>query len=797
MKPLLTVATRFARRTPSLIAVFLVLGFTLAFLLGAFESIRSTYLATAENTARADVAGYEYQVNVPEGIPEAVAAVQATGVFEGTWQLDATLTTQDGSRATSSTISLSTGQANFGVLAEGSFPSDDREIAVSRAAADALDVAVGDVVEVASEDLKLGQLSSLRVSGVLVSPSRPDEVSAALSVSGDVVARPPDRWLSHEDPYAQSELVPYFDSRELSYRSTLALVAEYRDVVSSDQFGALAYVPYLMWILTLCLQTSSLLALRRRLSAAFDGVEAAGASPLSSRAALILPLTVALGFGAVVGAALSWLLVALAKRPLGEAVGQYWTAVPFSAATGLGASVLLAVVSGTLACTAMAFSGRMRVGYRLAPRAVRSIALGTAIVGLALLAIPRTRAQFDNNVYGSLVGGALVVAAVALATVSLPILRRTPTLRRVATDGRGLVAVVAVSLALLIFFPTWFGGRSANLAADSEVYDNPFQPSGSLVIYGASSGDVKNLQRKYPALMADAYEIQLPLESDVTLRVVSPSFASCAVGDDSASQPGLNESQERCDSGPSNTPVNIIGLVDEGLASGELAPLADPQLLQDGSVGVLSITTPDGSITESSIIGDVSPDPELQGYLPGLVLGVGSTEAQELGLEPSGSEMVLIRDFARLSVQERAAVRATVFGSVGYAQVSEDLEAGDQKAYALSSFLGLATSIVTAIFVGAAGLSFVSSQRWLRELMNLVGSSRRERAKLSLPFVLPVGVSALAAGVVGWLSARDAGSRSTEYYGWSWPIPVLAALFTCAVITLVYSRAPRGADSPD
>lgn len=327
-------ARRFvAHRLNHVLAIALIAA-ALGAIVTSTEIVRASADRAIDDSLRADLGGRAFALQTTD--EDVIRLLQDRTDTSGVVDDQGDLATTE--VATSVMVRTTTDpQLPLGILAQGRRPTEVGDVLVSRAAAQALTVTVGDPVSLVIG----GERTNGRVTGVLVDPA--DSTNRTVVRLSDATAAPTaTRWLAHTDFYYDPELRPYLDSRVATYQSTEALVEAARAQRPAFLSG-LRFVSTGGGLLLGVVLVTVLDVLSRVWSRDVDALMAAGMSRGAAVRRLALTVTAVLAVGAAAGVALAVTLLALGRTSVSRWFGQDWTsiALPFPAVAWLAASIVL------------------------------------------------------------------------------------------------------------------------------------------------------------------------------------------------------------------------------------------------------------------------------------------------------------------------------------------------------------------------------------------------------------------------------------------------------------------------
>jgi hypothetical protein len=755
----------------------------LSLLFAAALIVNATYLQTIADGVASDNGGFAYRLEVVDSRADITTQLSEQPEWVAVWT--ASVQVRAGSRlvpARASSVRPSAALDGFGDLVAGHAPHRPDEVSVSRMLAGGLALRAGDTVTVTAAGSSPAEVT---VTGVYVNATRPREVSMYRRVAtppGD----PPDAWLSDVSPAGDSHLSAAYDRGQVKFRSTRGLVSDQQEQAASSVLAPLRYLPHLFAVVAVILLAAIMAALRIRVRRVIHGLTAAGMSTGRARRVPILTATAVVLTGIAGGYLVAIAAITAARPLLGTMVDQHWQniAIPWGwlAALMVGLPALLHVLF-TLAAT-----GRRRTEHLSLAGGSRA-KLGAAVLVAVLGFVLQWRAggRSAGGVSAALYGGLLLAIALPGLLLAVPSRRSSVTASAVRTFGLS-IGGTAVVVSAMLFLTSFFGVRLADTAAA----DNPaVQPIGSLVIDGLSDADATAVESAYRRFSrAQVWRLPLPQETTVSLRVATPAFVTCV---DALPRPSLDLAGD-CPTGVSLTPVNRTAITGSDASVSAPSPphtvFADPQLIEDGKVGLLIIgMTGDAQAIERAVVVDARPLPGLGGNLPGAIVDPADpVVAQDAGL-PHAS-MLVLHDFAELSQSDKAEVRGAIATTAGYAQVSEDQRASDGGGRVLALMIMATGALVVLLLLLAATAALNTAQADFRKLLSQLGIPAPRRLAVGLRVLSVPCAAALFSAAIAALASWRAGSDPLAETALLL-VPASCALVAVLLCAALYARDPE------
>jgi hypothetical protein len=494
--------------------------------------------------------------------------------------------------------------------------------------------------------------------------------------------------------------------------------------------------------------------------------------------------------GVLVGMGLSVGLIAVFRDAVSAPLQQSWLAVSTSVPALVAAAILVPATAVLIVLGVLVLLQRGRLqdgirGYRVAAWASFGV-VAAAAVWMAAAGGLRDAAPLLGLV--AAIGVALAAAAHSVR------LDTRPTTRRVTAHLARKLIAVSVIAAVVVYATSWYSAWHTHAALSAEQLTRSVraQPPGSMLVLGTSADVRVSVRELYRAEGGhDFAHLLLPVETDSTIRVTSPSMARCL------RKPGtdLFNVPESCFPMGTQSPVNLVALQPAGgheSSPGAASGLrAEPALTEGGLTGILDITTPGGKVVTAETVA-ATGDATLGGNMPGAVLPEDGALARRLGLEPSGSELLVLEDWHTLSDQGQANVRAALTRLAPTAQSAEDLGYVDERGEAgMAMTVGLVGGLIVMLLIAAGGGAVVTAARPLRRSLRDLGASPQIARGVAARAVGGGLLAVVSAGVLARVSAGFAGRLDPQGYGWAWTVPALSATVVLLVVLREMARTPR------
>jgi hypothetical protein len=674
--------------------------------------------------------------------------------------------------------STSAADLRLGRLTSGRWPTKTDEVAISRVVAAALDVSVGDVVQVSFDDRSVGRT----VTAVVGSSSDPDQ-PLVLGLDTTVGPRDASTVLTDRTVTADPELSALLERRVISGSSVRGLVDSEAAALAGNLAGGLV-LPWpgaAMFVVALVAPVLIVLARRSRpdthaLRAA--GMGATKAFDLFGSAALAMT-----GAGLAAGIGASVAVLRLSRGMVSHTLGQDWTVVevPWVYVLRVSATVVGAVCVGVFWLPRRHVAGPASWATWLA--VPRWVGLAVIVVWPVLIAAWMTRSA-PVGVAG--IWGGAVSAVLPFALPQLQRRPRTPSTRRLV-DGIGASLVpIGCVVAFITWVSTSYSADYTHAGISSIAGSVAPQPPGSLLLYKVPAGAADVLAITYGELGGKQLtNYVLPVDADRLVRAADVGLAECLLDGRMRS---IDDHPPGCWPADSVAPLNIVAFAEQPSAAGITA---DPSLIDDGLIGVITFT-PGSANPGTTRLVEAVPDGLLGGNMPGAVIDQGGPMAVELGVVPGDARLMAFLDFATLDAHARARFRSAVRQVASGAQVVEDSAyyANANTNIAIGRAVAVVGSAVLAFVIAVGGGSIVEANNEIRRTLVDIGSSRRRRRLVSAHLLVrPLGVT-IAAAACGRVSAWITGVHDGSDFGTIWMLPAVVATVAWLAVGVAFASTP-------
>lgn len=792
---LLRLAMAAARYRLSLTALLIVLGTALTASVVGFRAVDDSSSAAIAESVRGDFGHRAYALQSSD---PSVARILAS-------RSDAAPVTDEGSTLTASGLSIDVlvrsttdPRLQLGVLAAGRRPAAPGEALVSNVVADSLRIHPGDQVSLGAGTGS----TTTKVTGIMRDPAN---VSAqwVFQVVANNPRFHPTRWLMDTNLANDRSLGPLLSrtsSRIASVESAVPLALENKP----PTLTALGFFPAGAGLLLGCLITGAVVALARRWR---KDAAALQASCLSPRAAwFVFAGWVASGvvLGELAGSVASVAALSASRKAVSGWLGQDWGHVSIPA----GSAVAVVVVTAALALIAIPTAAHLawlrtgqpgrgittsvpprwvsRRGHGQRPsRLILLAVLAAATVAWGYLALVSTRdaSQVLALLLGCVLAAGCPYVVSSLVASGLP--RATKAMFGALVGGLRLAAAAA---GIVIFLAGAWSAQSYYSADQGEAADNPEQPKSSLVVADAPSSSVDlihALYRKYGGGQLIDYQMAAESGSHI-LRVTSSGLVAC-VNKTHATSPDDLEPQCWPDSSKTATPINAVALGPAGSAT-----VADPGLVQDGTVGLLVLTPRSRNPIADTATVHADADARLGGVLPGLVVPLDSPVVADYQLTPSGVSQLLLTDYGKLSPSDRLRLRAEIARIAPTALLNDSTAPSSYDlARSQAGTAGVFGAVAAVLLLLLGGYATVQTTASARRLVQDLGTLPGLRWSLVLRWLAVPVASALLAGALAYLTVSWGGRAHEFPYGPWWASPAAAALLAAIVLGGWFVRPSR------
>lgn len=725
------------------------------------------YVGAVREGAAGRFGGYAYQVS---GGSDEVTTTMAGHVADGTavaaLSARGSLGVDSGGRTrrTAGEVSFLTGPSRYGTLVEGRQPEREGEIALSLAAAGQIGAVPGDRVTVGCDDAA-GLSGGYMLVGLTVDPADAGAVRAAAVTAPDALTGS-GLWLTDDPSIPESGVVAVeAGTGSVAVGRLESSVRRAAESARSRDLPGYRWYGLVLFTVAVCVLTATAVAFHR--AGPCDGRMVVDALLACGFPGRVARWTVFRGMlactlpGAVAGIAAGYAVLAAAHGAIGAWFGQYWrwTLSPESLSG-------IAFVAATLACSTaiswpVLFHRPTRADAVPGPARPWPWAAAPAAIVLVLACVAIERYHAAEWAFGGVMGALLGGAATGALLSSLPWLARTPATAR-ATGRQRTLAAPACALALLLLAAgSWFSGQMMLSTGGPD--------DGLFIAEHLSQRDVDYLAQEYPDTMAGATVLITPDESEHLVRATSAEYYECVV------RQGFDDFA--CGSGNGLINETTVALVDPG------SPLAgrarDDQTGPDGTTGVILIDPSDQSIAGSARVSVEGADPLLDAQtMPGLVLGVGSPQALELGITPGSQRTLVIANFPSISSGTRDAIRSDIINRCGYAFITEHDTTSLRSYQARAIAMPTLTAIGAALIFAALATSTRHSQSRLRRTLGEFGAGGPQLARLFAPQAATMSIGSTVALLLGWLGSHPWITAPSPEFGdtglwWLIPLPII------------------------
>lgn len=666
-------------------------------------------------------------------------------------------------------------------LTEGTAPRALGEVALPRQLAADLEVDVGDTVSIGG--------SVGRVVGVSVDPGNRWDQTVHRASAAAAIAPRADRWLLPSSPWENPELTNLLDTKVVEGSSLAAAEKTRQQYLSRFVTGVIRYTQPTTLIIGLVIVVTMATGLGSRLRRDVLSLQAAGVT--LTRACRVVAAATGV---AVLAGCIGGLLVGVAallglRQPLSASIDQRWLSISVNpvfvvaAVTGFG----LLAAAGTYANVRWSLRAVKSVSE---PRPAPRIVLATmAVAALAFLTLQgQTWADVNLLPFALSIPVAAALSSFAGLGTWL-ILRRSRRASRVVAATLSLQLVVVAAVAgPLICLTSYFAAAQTNSTYQNLEYYRAQQPLGSFVVMLNASSTDQVLQTYRDKGGGSATVWDVPNENNGMTRVASPAAVGCL-----RNKPTLNTLEhDDCFSSPDAfTTLSTIALD----TANPLASLrAGREVVQGGQAGLLAFPSTDSynsSPTASSVrVVPADVDEALGGLLPAGVVGAKSPLAAELGLRPSGRQIVVLLDFGRLARSDQASLRAAVQDVAPASEYSELLVPEDENVRRLGLVVAISGAVIVSVMLLAAVNALWTAHRDHWVILRALANPRARVQLVTLwltPLILCVLVATALGRWLGWFATPHNGLG----LGWEWSLPGLTGILTVVLLATAKARRLR------
>lgn len=761
---------RLIRGRPVEAGALLLLALVVSLLFTTAVVLRDTARAAVEQSVISAHAGFRFALQ-----PQDPATAQLLDAEPGTHPVwDWNGVARAGAAELPVGVRAATGRAaELGVLVDGRFAARAGEATLTPAVAEALDLSVGDEVELAGDGP--GGNSPATLTGIVVDPADRLAAEVVVAAAGDPAQAA--TWLTDSEEIAGEELLAALEDRRVGFRTVDVLAGEQPGTALRTLGTVMGALVPVAWVTSVLLLALLFLGLRRQNERTAEALRAAGMPQRSVLRLLLGTALVVVVGGAASGAAAAVGLMSLLRELPAAALGQVWPDLSLPWFLQLSYVLLLPLLVGAVVwyCTRLSLplaglSGSSAVRHAGAPVLGGGVLL-YALVYLQVADVPLATAA-----------GLLVLVGACLLLRQAVGLGQGTAARAVIGHNAGLLLGLSLVLVLVSFGSGLLASRSAVAAEVTELSTFRLQPGGSYLLYGVNERSSRLLQDAYRSLGGRAtITYAIPDEQDIQLRSTSPALVGCVDRENLAQADSVITA---CGPRETNVPINGVAL-SEGTGGIE----ADRALVQDGEIGLLSYATATSDITATAVE-PATVDPALGGLLPGAVVPAGSPAAQRYGLRPSGSYYLALVDFGELPPHSQARMRAVVGDLASTADVSEDPGPDHAGRRAQGRAAGIAGTALATFFVTAGGIAYLAGSRGLRQELAALGVPARNRRRFGLRVFGVVLVGQLLVVPTVFLTSWLQAARQGDLGGWEVVLPSLVATTLAGCFAFVVARTP-------
>lgn len=781
------ITTRFLRYRWDHVLLISLLAGVLGVVVAGTASVRDSAAAALEESLRADLGGREHaiQTSDPALITELAQIPSAAPVLDDLAEIH-----HGGRSAPVLLRSSDDPDLHLGVLELGTRPARPGEALVSREVAAALELAPGDVAMVQEST----GAHEVEIVGLVRDPAD-SRARSVLLLTSSAEARLATRWLfSGPEVTARDSVRALLDSRAGTIQSVDSLV-EAALAQPPSFLAALRFLPLGLGLLVLLVLAGGVWNLGRTWARDVEALTAPGIPPRRGWAMLGGGMLLVAASAAGAGTLLVLVVLQLNRTVLAHRVGQDWTQISVPRAAVL-VSVGSVILLGLLAPVARRLPWRRVAALRAVLDRTQPVSLRIAWVVLLVGAVLLISASVAIDSVGEgaallVVGAALLIAAclpfvvAPLTLLGLPPARRSLTRRL----SRSLAPIVAATTLGVVGAATWTA-QTTYLANGMEAAANPMLPAGSFVIAQVPDSLLPTLSGRYSEYGGTEVTTYGTVdEQHEQVRVVMPTMAAC-----SEREGLLLDLPPGCWPPPESTlaaPINVVMLGPAGAARE-----ADPGLIEDGRVGLAVISSEDreGRVHETAAL-EVAPGDGLGGLLPGLILATDDPAVTDLGLEPAGSSLVVLRDFSELAPTDQYEMRGFILRLVPGTQVADgtDPSSYDRQRSAATLVSLVGGGLASGILLVGGMVQILGDRVTRRTIRDLAPHAGTVRGTAGRWAALPVA-SLLLTLPVAWAAASFGGRAGAASYGWMWILPALLTTSTVLVLYAAFLRVPARHD---
>ena len=760
-----------ARRTLSLLFLAVVLA-----------GLGATFATVAESGERAILdsvshsnGGRAYSIQVING-EDAGSRLRAAPGNEPVLERSSTVST---SRAAAPVRlrDYTTPQLEFGPLQAGRMPQRAGEAAITPDVATALQVEPGSTVLVPDSPRGL-----VRIVGIYYDPADRRAVGMLRMVSDLSSAS---YWLTNSDPYSNPRLRDLFDRRSLTFRTTARLASDEVEL-NSGPLSRLAIAPTIMALfmggVLIVAQVADRQTWTRDINAlTASGMKAASAVRLCF-VAWFAPVVLGAAFGLVIGPAMTTAF----QDPISGSLGQEWESIAIPVPILLPTFVAIAAATVVMLAAQRLTSTALRLP-RFATRGV--VAVCTALFAAGVCILGASSLQILPASSASL-GGLLTAAGTPGVLIWLASRGLGPTVKLVYNHLAAPALLLILGLSVLVWSTVYYSARTAHAVNVSSSLSAEPQPLGSLLALEVPDETAIIIVDQYRKSGGkDVQMFQMVDEARRQVRVAAPKTLLC-MEETQAQNP--NQLPGRCYAQDASSPVNTAFLGARGAGN-----FADPNLVEDGSVGVLSLPTDARGRSDRQFLTKAAPRRGLGGNMPGLVIDPTTATAKKLGIRPSGSALVAMIDFSDLPPERQAQMRATVTRLAPSAQVAESTTTRSDERRSLARVVGVGGGVLSAILLVVIGWALLNADTVDRGNVSELFPTRRRWGSFTLRWGLPFAGVLMLSSLAGLWSAWIYSTHLPGGFGLAWTTPFFFGVLALTVLLRSFYLTRAWGESTD
>lgn len=749
--------------------------FFVAFASSGIAIIQATSARAAHNAVTHAAGGYLYAVTVSDSTPSLSAEMRRLGAAP-LWLDSVEIETLTGRASAEATIfDRSDMPLPLYPLISGRWTTGTSEVVVSEAVAAELNLVLGDSVDVLTGAAR--RLTSRTVVGISATPT--DSSAMRISFQTDSADDShANTWLLDNPPHTQASLHESFTSGVIAMRTTETLATDEAEQAQLTTFPGIRALWWGVSITGLGMATFLVAGLSGIANDTRSSLHAAGMRPAAANRLLMAAYLSVVLLSAAAGSVGAAVAMATMRREVAHLFGQNWVhiAAPWPTIALYAASIVVCVMAAGWLFRDRHYAGPA-LATNISPAAMFALLIFGVGSGIAILILANVQAiSYKVAPIGAL------LSTVLMGPLFLFLVSRSggDAYRKYLTRLAVPFVLLASLAGGLACASAAYSAYQARVLSAAAAMSSPMQPHGSLVALRIPDRTASKIASDHPPTEI----FSVPREDATLLRVTTPTVADCL-------RSGMMIEEAV---GSTDCVTTAAATIVAPIATSDTItkPQADPELIIDGSVELLSFSVePGGELVEPTLVGsvDVEPASELGGALPGLVLPHDDPLVAELGIEDSGSNVLLLRDFHNLRAAERGVLRGSIVQSAPSALLNDLSSSYALDRMGVRILAAASALLVSAIFL-FGGRALVSGLARHRIVVDELGATVRVRRTLMAQWFVGPCVTMLSAGAAGYLAANARWVPTQGDADAFWLAAPLAGLASVLLLGFVFWKRP-------